>query len=543
MLFAYSPAAHRSACAWKQRERQSKIDSLPAEYFTPLSLTEQKIHSLSLSQLVSQYIMLAYAKRTLQAHNHTNCVTDFLFDEALHIPAVANWGPGVDPDSASSVDSTRDRLLMGVPVSIKDTIDIAGHDSTVGFSRTSSAIVRLLQDAGALVHVKTTIPTGLLAIETTSDIFGYTTNPYSKAHTAGASTGGGAALVACGGSKIEIGTDIGGSVRIPAHFCGIWSLKGSMGRFPNWGTVSSMPGLESVPICKPWDYDHTCIPLPWRPVDLHDEGRKLKWGVIWDDGTIPPTPACKRALSCVVDALRAQGHEVVTFNPPNIPETLNVGYELVFSDGGAQIRDSLLPFETLGSLTGAVMDLLSLPRLFKKFLAFITRSRDPLSANLIDSMHTKTILQERALIARRDKYRAAWHDQWRDEGLDFVLTVPHALPALARGSSEKATLMSAGYSFLFSLLDYTSGVMPVTFVDKDVDALPENFFSSPRYQSLNTIAKGAYSVYDAATMHGLPVGVQVAGRRLEEEKVLEGMKVIEGALCKKGTVFAGKIKM
>lgn len=166
-----------------------------------------------------------------------------------------------------------------------DTFDIAGHDTTIGYSRNvnrpatkSSAIVRLLQDSGALVHVKTTTPIGLVGLETISDVFGCTTNPYKKTHTVGASTGGGAALLACGGSKIEIGSDIGGSVRIPAHFCGIWSLKGSSGRFPTWGGVSSMVGLEAVPLvsspmagsladleefwkrvvgAKPWMYDHT----------------------------------------------------------------------------------------------------------------------------------------------------------------------------------------------------------------------------------------------------------------------------------------------
>jgi len=175
-------------------------------------------------------------------------------------------------------------------MSIPDTVDIKGHDSTIGYSRnvgrpksTSSSIVRLLQDAGALIHVKTAVPTGLLAIETVSDIFGRTTNPYNSNHTAGASTGGGGALVACGGSKIEIGTDIGGSVRIPAHFCGVWSLRASAGRFPMWGSGSSMMGLEGLPIvasplagnledlhefskrvilAKPWEYDHTVRPSP-----------------------------------------------------------------------------------------------------------------------------------------------------------------------------------------------------------------------------------------------------------------------------------------
>ncbi|KAG6875860.1 hypothetical protein C0992_002022 [Termitomyces sp. T32_za158] len=266
--------------ARKQAERQAALDALPPVYSTPLSPAEEKLHALSLADLVSECkagelapkdIMVAYAKKTVAAQAATNCVTDLMFDEALRIPAVANWPHNSDLDA---FDSTRDH-----------TIDIAGHDTTIGFSRntnrpieSSSAIVRLLQDAGALVHVKTAVPTGLVALETTSEVYGRTSNPYKHTHTAGASTGGGAALVACGGSKIEIGTDIAGSVRLPAHFCGIWSLKGSAGRFPTWGNQSSMEGLEGISLvssplagsledldefwkrvvmARPWEYDHT----------------------------------------------------------------------------------------------------------------------------------------------------------------------------------------------------------------------------------------------------------------------------------------------
>lgn len=571
MIFSFSPSAHRRACAWKQKERQSKIDSLPAIYSTPLSFSEEKIHALSISQLVSQCrsgatspaaIMMAYAKKTLVAHKATNCVTEIMFEESLVIPPVANWGPGID----STNDSNSERSLMGVPVSIKDTIDIKGYDSTIGYSRnvgrplaTSSSIVRLLQDAGALIHVKTTVPTGLLAIETVSDIFGRTTNPYNSNHTAGASTGGGGALVACGGSKIEIGTDIGGSVRIPAHFCGVWSLKASSGRFPMWGSGSSMMGLEGLPIvtsplagnledlhefskrvilAKPWQYDHTCIPLPWQNVNLQDEGRKLKWGVIWEDGTIPPTPACKRALSQVISALKKQGHEVVDFQPPNIWEGLKIAYELLFSDGGHQITNALSPNEAITPAAKSILDLLQLPRIIKKILTFFIRSSDPMASQLYGIMHPKTAAQDRESVIARDLYREEWHKKWTEEGLDFVLTVPYAFPALENGTSEQATLTSAGYTLLYNLLDYTAGVLPVTLVDKTIDDLPQDFIHSEVYKSYNPVAKTAYSVYNVEKMHGLPLGVQIVGRRLEEEKVLEGMQVIEAALQKQGSVFA-----
>lgn len=112
----------------KQQERQATIDSLPPVFFSPLSLYQQKVHALSLSQLVTQCksgqvapseIMLAYAKKTLAAHASTNCATDIMFDEALRIPAVVNWPYDVDVDPSPGVDVSQDRSLMGVPVSIK----------------------------------------------------------------------------------------------------------------------------------------------------------------------------------------------------------------------------------------------------------------------------------------------------------------------------------------------------------------------------------------------------------------------------------------
>ena len=80
-------------------------------------------------------------------------------------------------------------------------------------------------------------------------------------------------------------------------------------------------------------------------------------------------------------------------------------------------------------------------------------------------------------------------------------------------------------------------------MDKTIDDLPQDFVQSQVYKSYNSVAKTAYSVYNVEKMHGLPLGVQVAGRRLEEEKVLEGMQVIETALQKQGSVFASRVKL
>lgn len=217
-------------------------------------------------------VLHAYGKRALLAQDATNCLSDILID------------------NAESSMSKRSGTLSGVVVSIKDCIDIAGYDTTLGFSSrtgkpatTSAPLIRLLRDAGAVIHVKTTVPTGLLSFETSSDVFGETLNPYNPAFSPGASTGGGAALVAYQGSMVEVGTDIGGSTRFPSAYCGVYSVKSSVGRFPSEGCVPCMEGQEAIPTVtspiartlddlrefwkrvvemQPWLYDHTVRALP-----------------------------------------------------------------------------------------------------------------------------------------------------------------------------------------------------------------------------------------------------------------------------------------
>ncbi|KAF4581708.1 hypothetical protein EYR40_002724 [Pleurotus pulmonarius] len=565
MFFPFTLSAHQRACAWKQQERLGKIQSLPSAFFQPLSHHEEKIHNLSLSQIVSKCtagllspaeVMMTFGKKTLSAQQSTNCLSDVRVLQALlDLKSVAREQTCGLTDSATSVDG---RPLLGVPISIKDTIDIAGYDSTIGCSRNvgrpapkSSPIVRLLQDAGALIHVKTSVPTCLLSLETESDLFGVTSNPYNPAFTCGASSGGGAALLASGGAKIDVGSDIGGSVRIPAHFCGLWSLKGSAGRFPSSGQASPLPGIEAIQlVCapmattledltqfwkrtvdmKPWFYDSLCVPLEWRPVDILGQNRKLKWGIVWDDGTIPASPACRRALATAAAALKEQGHEVVNFSPPSIIDGLKIANQLIFADGGAQVKSSIQPTESTGPALSSVFTLISLPLFLKKAIAYFLKPFDPIYAGFLEILHPKTIVEERQLVVARDEYRNQWHEQWQLDNLDFVLTPPHPLPAFKHRQCEKVTLMSAGMTLIFNLLDYSAGVMPVTKVDKLTDSHPADFFSSQEYRNLNSIARGAHSVYDAEEMHGLPVGIQVVGRRFEEEKVLEGMRVIQHAL-------------
>jgi len=98
------------------------------------------------------------------------------------------------------------------------------------------------------------------------------------------------------------------------------------------------------------------------------------------------------------------------------------------------------------------MDLLRFPKFIKKILSYFSRSSDPMSSELYDILHTKTIIEDRNNVAARDRYRAEWHRNWTEEGFDFILTVPFPFPAIENGASEKTTLMCVGYTLLFNLV-------------------------------------------------------------------------------------------
>ena len=510
-------------------------------------------------------LLRTYGKVAFKAHQKTNCLTEVM------LPDAEKW-----LQEGSSIDLNGP--LAGIPVSLKDTIVVGGYDATVGFSsfvgnaaKSDGAIVRLLKDAGAVPYVKTNIPITLLSFESTNDVWGRCTNPHNSKYSPGGSTGGESALLALGG-RIGIGSDVAGSVRAPAHFAGCYSLRCSTGRWPKYGMCTSMPGQEGVPSVyspmartlddltyftravigmKPWTYDYSVHPLAWRPeVEREIAEKRFRIGVLRTDGVVDPSPACARALRMAEDAFIKEGHEIVEINPPDMYHALKVGALLLNADGCQMFRSFMRPGEWEDPGAYQMSWFMRLPRPFKYayYLWVKYVRRDDLWADLVKDWHAKTAFENWKLVMQREAYRAEWFEWWNKTDLDFILAPPNATPAVPHDGMKDA-VSSCGYTFLFNIvsavpdprlgssglvtltdgrqqLDYTAGVLPITHVDKSLDKLPEGFTT----KKMNGVAQGAYKLYDAEAMHGLPVGVQVVGRRLEEEKVLAIMKRLESAL-------------
>ncbi|NYE26345.1 amidase [Pigmentiphaga litoralis] len=225
--------------------------------------------------------------------------------------------------------------LHGVPITVKDSFDVQGLPSTFGLAALGGNIaardaltVERLQAAGAIVLGKTNVPPNLADWQTIHPVYGTTRNPWDVTRTPGGSSGGSAAALASGFSALEIGSDIGGSIRMPAHYCGVWGHKPSFGLVPGRGHAkpgSVAPSDITVygPLARSAGdlalaLDVMAGPDPeagagWR-LDLDPPGPRLadRYRVaLWaDDPAFPVDASVSDALHAAADSLRRSGVDV-----------------------------------------------------------------------------------------------------------------------------------------------------------------------------------------------------------------------------------------
>lgn len=252
--------------------------------------------------------------------------------------------------------------LHGVPMTVKDSLDTAGMITTGGTKGRSSfvpkedaTVVARLRAAGAILLGKTNTPEFTLSFETHNLVYGRTNNPYDVTRTSGGSSGGAAAIVASGGAPFDIGSDYGGSIRLPAHFCGIAGIKPSAGRVPRTGHIYPFGGIQDsfqqigplaryvddlallLPIIAGPDWvDPAIVDFPLldpRAVDL----AKLRVSFHTDNGVLTPTKEIAAVVRAAAKALSDQRVPVEEARPTGIEESYELVLGLYFTDGGAAI--------------------------------------------------------------------------------------------------------------------------------------------------------------------------------------------------------------
>ena len=468
---------------------------------------------------------------------------------------------------ADRADATRARgepcgPLHGLPVSIKENFDFAGAASTMGVASRRSlkagadaAMVTLLREAGAVILGRTNLSQLMLYAESRNPVFGQTVNPWSAAHGPGGSSGGEAAAIAAGMSPLGIGTDIGGSIRVPAHFCGIAGLKPTLDRLPMRGAAAGLPGQEAVRAqCGPMArtvgdlallmaaldparmsaLDGRVPPLEWRPQPLvagatarfatgataraaagaaeSGPAGKLRVGLCLDDGLVKTSASVVRGLERAAQALRERGCEVVPFAPPRVREAIFLQLQAMSADGGAVIGEQLRG-QPVDPVLLSLMRIARLPAVVRTSLA--RAIRDELPARTLRALGRKPVEELWRITGELRAYRFEMLAAWDLAGIDLVLCPPFATAALPH-LGAKGFLLAASASMLWNITQLPAGVVPVTRVRPD---------ETQRAGASGMLEKLAAAV-DAQSA-GLPVGAQIVGRPWAEPLVLAAMEAIE----------------
>ncbi|HTS64877.1 MAG TPA: amidase [Candidatus Acidoferrales bacterium] len=258
----------------------------------------------------------------------------------------------------------------GVPFSVKDSIEVAGCVCTAGTmgyqnappSACDATLVARLRAAGAIPIARTNLPDLLFAFESDNLFRGRTSNPYDLGRTAGGSSGGEAALIAACGSPFGLGSDAAGSVRVPAHFCGIAAIKPTSGRLPRTGHVPPAGGwIETLwqvgPMARcvkdlcalmpvllaPDGVDHTVVPMPYER-GAAVEGLRIAFYT--DNGIAPSTVETVEVVQAAARALSQAGVVVEERRPPEVERSYELEMKLLGPDGGDGLRAFL---KTIGS--------------------------------------------------------------------------------------------------------------------------------------------------------------------------------------------------
>jgi fatty acid amide hydrolase len=462
---------------------------------------------------------------------------------------------GLALGAARRIDEARARgedvgALGGLPVSVKESLDMQGSASTLGIiarksrvSQRDATIVAATRRAGGVVTGRTNVPQFLLSHETRNPLFGVTSNPFSKDHTPGGSSGGESAALAAGMSVLGLGTDIGGSIRVPAHFSGIVGLKPTLDRWSNRGSNGAQPGQETVrsqsgpmartvsdlillfraldPIFMASD-DPLVPPLPVRDPRSIDVTR-LRVGFYVDDGLIRPSAAVGRAVAEAAKALEGRGLTVVPFCPPDIRGAIGLWFSIMSADGGHTAFSQLEGTQLEPTMT-TLRQTATLPAAVRTALARTLRSIGQGRASWFLGLLGEKPVHElwRLTKAARD-YRLSVLDAMDRAGVDVLLCPPHATPALPHTKSAQFAI-AGSYAMIFNLLQFPAGVVPVTTVgagevSRQVDS------PNAKGDRFERVAKEV-----DAKSEGLPVGVQLAARPYRDEEVLAVMLALEDAI-------------
>jgi fatty acid amide hydrolase len=468
---------------------------------------------------------------------------------AVIVPLFAQARQAADRADAAQRAGAPLGPLHGVPVTIKDQFLVQGTPTTMGYVRAAGhraaadgPLVARLRAAGAIILGKTNVPQSLMSADSSANpLYGRSNNPWDVGRGPGGSSGGEAAIIAAGGSALGLGSDWGGSLRVPAHSCGIHALRPTSGRLTGLdtrGELLAQAGLETIqaqagPLARSVEdlalamgvlaapgqerFDPGVPPVLWRDpseVDL----RRLRVAVYTDDGHLPAAPALRRAVREAADIFSALGAQVVEWQPPDVSHAAQLFFGVATACGIAAWRRSLQGEKPIPDLA-AMLQAMAMPPLARRGLVAMLRSRGQArTARIVCSIGDGSALSYFELTQAVHAYRMRFLAALDEGGFDAIICPPLATPAVPHDLSGKLGDY-ASYAQLYNVLGMPAGVVAATRVRGDEE--------SDRPLSKDTVEQAVREVERGSA--GLPVGVQVVARHWREDVALALMAALEGA--------------
>ncbi|KAJ5936286.1 hypothetical protein N7454_005584 [Penicillium verhagenii] len=490
----------------------------------------------------AETVIQAFCKRAAIAHQLTRCLTQPLFDAALK--------------RARDLDDYLDRTghpvgpLHGLPVSVKDTFNIKGVDSSIGLSAlafkpasANASLVDLLESLGAIVVAKTNVPQTLAALDSCNHLFGRTLNPLNYQWTAGGSSGGEGVLVAMRGSMVGFGTDIGGSIRVPAMCNGLFGYKPSKGRVPYGGQESGqIPGkgrMSLQPVAGPIArtvadlgavmaeivpraelFDEDCIPGQWSKQALSSVSltprRNFTIGILKSDGLVTPLPPVARVIDEVAQVLRqTPGVEVVDIpTPPTMRKCQAVAGRLMGVDDNSTMMDLI-------ESTGEPL----IPWLQGRY----GRGK-ALTVKQLADLHAQRSQLEKDMM---EMWTLPGGNASRERRVDAIIcpVAPHPVAEIDRYGA-------VGYTSMMVLLDYPAGTIPVRkLVEEDLEVE----LSSPELGSWDKANRKLWNETDRRVYLESPLSVQLFTPKQRDYDLFQAMELVDNAVQKRPTTVTSRL--
>jgi amidase len=416
------------------------------------------------------------------------------------INALVDFDPERVREQALAADNAMGTAgpLAGLPVTVKSSISTAGHRCEIGsvvnrgsIPTKDATVVARLRKAGAVILGTTNCPEYLMAYVTENDLHGRTNNPWNLDYTPGGSSGGESAAIAAGMSAGGLGSDSGGSVRVPAHFTGICALKPTPGRIPSDGhlppCIGPFSSLGAIgPMARTIDdvallfhalsgqdpVDPSSPPIALRKPSL-DDLKQLAIGYFEDDGLVPVTTETRQAVRAAADALRKQGFDVRPFQPNGLEQARKL-WELFFVRCGAMFEEPLVRGHEH-----------KLSPVFRDFLARAHAAPQLTAEDVLTAWAEADIIRHKLLVQMQE--------------FPLLLCPVASIPAFRHGERSWT-----------------------------IDGQPVEYLDAMRYtQWFNLLAAPAAVVPVGRSPEGLPIGVQIVGPPFEDEVVLKVASVID----------------